>query len=309
MNRIAKIILSSSLILLSACSNGGSSGANGSGNWAVDSAVDDFGDAVEGSYYVKTVGSDASFSNTATTDDKLSVVLFDTPSDSSISSHIIYIRLLEYNDTPVTYLSSSKINVNAKIDGETVEEFRVLGEAPNSDLMIGVESFDGDKLHYILKNGSTVKFVVTIDNSKYSFTIDGKGLEAACSTPEMKPLEDAATANYEKNTYYPGTEFHTIPFAVGAGSSMYNPYDYSKDAHYWNVNSEYYHSFGSYDEASLAVQEYEDYLTQTFGEPEKEYDKTDDRFYHRVYTDSKGNKISVTASTKPAAYVYLFLNQ
>ena len=313
MNRFILLVLLSFFFCFSACGKeaGSSTGNNNQNNststWILDKAVDEFGDEVEGSYHLKTQGIDASFSNTATTDGELSVVLFDTVSDNSVSSHLIVVRLLEYNNTPATYSNSSRIIVKAKIDGDIVEEYQALGEAPNSDLIIGLNTFDGDKIHYQLKNGSTLKFAVEIDSSKYLFSINGKGLEEACNTTEIKPLEDAATANYEKNAFYPGTEFPTLPFAINSGSVNYSTYDHTADAKHFNVNKEYYHSFSSFEAAQSARDQYEEYLTQHFGEPEKEHDKLESKYFHWVFTDSKGNRLFVSASTKPAVYIYLLV--
>lgn len=156
--------------------------------WQVDYLVDDFGDSTDKACLKSVVAGE--FSNTATMGDDLAVVIFMCPScsnDENTSSFAF--RLIEYNDHPATYLSSDEIIMKVKIGEEIIEE-TLFGAAPNGDLLLmnGLVAgqFVKSDLFAAIYNAlvlgqESVRCIVEIGSSKYSFTIDGKGFADAAN--------------------------------------------------------------------------------------------------------------------------------
>ena len=163
------------------------------GNWIIDERVDDFGDSI-GEKYLKTF-SEGTFSNTATTNSELSIVLFYTPEKEEFC-----FRLLEYNDVKATYFESSEIQLKMKVDDTVYEHNLWSGTAPNGDIYVADKyeqlvnaqktgnskelfnklSFDDSayqQLYTFLSEGKEVRCVIYIDNSKYSFSVLGNGFQ------------------------------------------------------------------------------------------------------------------------------------
>ena len=177
--------------------------------WIVEQTVDDFGDET-GNSVVKVI-TDGLFSNTATVESPLTVIIFYDPIDEEFS-----FRLLEYNKTPATYLSNSSLLLKTKVY-DTISEFDLYGSAPNGDLFISDSAFYSDLLsdigeqaqsmdplqgkaliesykdytvsfddsgyqhlyNYLYVGDQDVRCIIEIDNSKYSFTIPSIGFREA----------------------------------------------------------------------------------------------------------------------------------
>lgn len=165
--------------------------------WSVEQAIDEFGDIAEYSSAYVTAITIGDFSNTATTGSELTVGLYMLLKDGYPE---FLIRLLEYGDHKAAYTSNSDISVKIKVDESIIEFHPVFNTPPNGDLMI----YDSnDTLYAQLYNGKDIKCVVTIDNSKYNFTIPGANFKDICKnegyvTKRMYFLETDKAVLYGK---------------------------------------------------------------------------------------------------------------
>ena len=73
------------------------------GEWILEQTVDDFGDVTDDSETVIKTTTSGTFSNTATTEGDLNVVVWYYPGEYPS----FYFRLLEYGNTPAVYYENS----------------------------------------------------------------------------------------------------------------------------------------------------------------------------------------------------------
>ena len=229
MKKTIKILCSLFLLLsVVGCGSGSSSkkeeleglvGDNDSSNiygyWIIKGSVDEFGDEIkDGISYVATVGQNADFSNTATSSSKLTPIVIDSvPGVGSTSVHVFFFSLQEYGDTPATYYKSSKMILKYKVD-DKVEQYTLIGTEPNGNLILGLADYGGDKLYQHLMDGKDVKCIITIDNSKYNFTIMSAGFAEAWNSPDKEKEKQQAEALIFSNTHYLNSQFQVLPFVT-----------------------------------------------------------------------------------------------
>lgn len=184
------------------------------GSWENTEVVDEFGDAT-GESAIKLVVS-GTFSNTATAESDLTVVAFITmgvPAYSSdfisdnatlisntltypTSAYNVQFRLLEYDKTPATHLKSDNMILKTKV-GEDVEEYTLIGNEDNSDLLVnpvimGKTGFErnGELLLKDLYEGNDVRCIVEIGSLKYKFTLEAGNFQKIIDENNFqKPLD------------------------------------------------------------------------------------------------------------------------
>lgn len=184
------------------------------GSWENTEVVDEFGDAT-GESAIRSVVS-GTFSNTATAESDLTVVVFitmDVPAYSSdfisdnatlirntltypTSAYNVQFRLLEYDKTPATHLKSDNMILKTKV-GEDVEEYILIGNEDNSDLLVnpvimGKTGFErnGELLLKDLYEGNDVRCIVEIGSSKYKFTLEAGNFQKIIDENNLeKPLD------------------------------------------------------------------------------------------------------------------------
>jgi len=168
------------------------------GAWYVEEYKDDFGDST-GSMFVYTM-CEGTFENTATSGSDLAVGVY---YDSSYNAFLI--RLLEYNDTKATYLSSSDITMKCKVD-EYIFEDALIGDAPNGDLIISENNKYYKTFYNYLDEGKEIRTIICIDNSKYNFTIRGKGFKEAIDEKAAR-IESAGISGTYKNSHVTSPDY------------------------------------------------------------------------------------------------------
>ena len=184
------------------------------GSWENTEVVDEFGDATGESAIISVVS--GNFSNTATAESDLTVVAFITmgvPAYSSdfisdnatlisntltypTSAYNVQFRLLEYDKTPATHLKSDNMILKTKV-GEDVEEYILIGNEDNSDLLVnpvimGKTGFErnGELLLKDLYEGNDVRCIVEIGSSKYKFTLEAENFQKIIDENNLeKPLD------------------------------------------------------------------------------------------------------------------------
>lgn len=184
------------------------------GSWENTEVVDEFGDATDESAIRSVVS--GTFSNTATAESDLTVVAFITmgvPAYSSdfisdnatlisntltypTSAYNVQFRLLEYDKTPATHLKSDNMILKTKV-GEDVEEYILIGNEDNSDLLVnpvimGKTGFErnGELLLKDLYEGNDVRCIVEIGSSKYKFTLEAGNFQKIIDENNLeKPLD------------------------------------------------------------------------------------------------------------------------
>lgn len=184
------------------------------GSWENTEVVDEFGDAT-GESAIRSVVS-GTFSNTATAESDLTVVAFITmgvPAYSSdfisdnatlisntltypTSAYNVQFRLLEYDKTPATHLKSDNMILKTKV-GEDVEEYILIGNEDNSDLLVNPVIMDktgfernGELLLKDLYEGNDVRCIVEIGSSKYKFTLEAGNFQKIIEENNLeKPLD------------------------------------------------------------------------------------------------------------------------
>ena len=168
------------------------------GDWYLNEYKDEFGDST-GSTFIYTT-CDGTFENTATSGSELAVgVYYDS------FNQAILIRLLEYQKTKATYLSSSDISMKCKV-GEYVFEDTPIGEAPNGELILSESNRYYKDIIAYLEEGEEIRTIIYIDNSKYNFTIKGSGFKEAVEEQEKRE-EAAGISGTYKNADYAQFQF------------------------------------------------------------------------------------------------------
>ena len=187
MNRLVAVLLILFSLVVGACGCAESE-LQTEESWHIGQYVDDFGDPT-GENYIYTICS-GTFSNLATNDSELTVYAY-------YKSNSFSLRLLEYNSTSAIYSEQSKITLKFKVDDVIYAHQLYPNAAPNGDLVISdwyqnmVRSGSNatnyalsmsrlnlsayQQMNEFLVTGKDVRCVVTIDDSKYSFTIRSDG--------------------------------------------------------------------------------------------------------------------------------------
>ena len=158
--------------------------------WEIAPSVDEFGDVKDESDGIR-YPIDGTFKNSATSGSELTGYIFYQPDTTFLDTGVFSVRLLEYGDTHASYLDSDVyegdgIIMKTKDDDGNVQEYRLVGKAPDSDLVLFAHSgpFATSKdllntnaraanldLAKSLKDGKDLKTVIYIGSSKYSFTV------------------------------------------------------------------------------------------------------------------------------------------
>ena len=148
--------------------------------WDVIETKDDFGDPT-GIYYAHGVF-EGTFSNSATTDSLLNVVVYHYSKSSKDGYDPEFIfQLFEYGDQKATYSSNDKKVLKIKVDGQAYQ-FDLFGKSPNGDLVTYTKNTDVfNVLHNALARGENVPCIIEVGNSSYHFSINPKGYEEAYS--------------------------------------------------------------------------------------------------------------------------------
>lgn len=149
--------------------------------WFAFQTRDDFGDITEDSDVAIGTKVSGDFSNTATSSSKLNVCVYFRKNPTS-EHYILQLALLEYGDTPATYLSSDTITLKTKVN-DSVMESPLVGIAPNGNLYAGTQASDyfADAYFNELYTGLDIRCIVTIGSSKYNFTIESKNFQNVCA--------------------------------------------------------------------------------------------------------------------------------
>ena len=169
------------------------------GDWLIEEYKDEFGDS-KGSTFCYTM-CEGSFENTATSgSDLIAGVYYDA------SQKAFLFRLLEYKDKKATYLSDDIISMKCKV-GEYVFEDTLIGNAPNGDLFLLEKSTGYNKLYTYLNDGSEIRTIIYIGNSKYTFTINGNGFKDALEEQEKRKELAGISGTYKNALEVMGDAF------------------------------------------------------------------------------------------------------
>lgn len=146
--------------------------------WDVTPLLDDFGDPTGIYYACCTV--DGTFSNTATTDSPLTVVVYEYVKTQKEGYDPAYMfKLLEYSDQLATHSSGDKKVLKIKVDGKT-HQVTLHAESPNGYLTILTSDYEFTNiLGPALSKGQDVPCILEIGNSTYKFTIVAVGRDEA----------------------------------------------------------------------------------------------------------------------------------
>ncbi len=152
-----------------------------SDTWIAFQTPDDFGDITEDSDVAIGTRVSGDFSNTATASSELNVCVYFRKNPTK-EHYVMELALLEYGDTPATYLSSDAITLKTKVN-DSVMESPLTGTAPNGNLYAGIQASDyfADAYFNELYTGLDIRCIVTIGSSKYNFTIESKDFQEVCS--------------------------------------------------------------------------------------------------------------------------------
>ena len=209
MKRLSLIILFGLIIALLLSINGVALAADKSEEiWEQDYTVDEFGDVTEDSAEIVKAVFSGSFSNTATNGSDLQVVVFIEKADTG--ENVLIFRLLEYGDKTISNRVGSSAVLKTKIDNE-INEYVLEGsthygrnhhvvEKTDTDLYLikgfcpdysrattittlnsmadeyENAEFIGDFMVEELKAGKTIRCIIELGSSKYSFTMTGANL-------------------------------------------------------------------------------------------------------------------------------------
>lgn len=221
--------------------------------WKCISAVDEFGDPTNNSVVASLV--EGTFSNTATNDSELNVTVY-------FESPYLVFHMLEYDDTPISYISSDELLLKAKIE-ENVFEYTLSGQAPSSDLYVSLMTDTGiaNELGNALLGGANIKCVIYVGSSKYNFELNGSGL--ADTIDQMCNLEHSNIDNISsdeealKNVDILTSHIFTDAYQFGDGSFENDP-QYQSAWEYFNTHKD--------DFATLSDDELKNLLLGTWQE-------------------------------------------
>lgn len=149
--------------------------------WSIKQTVDEFGDVTENSAEVITGVFEGTFSNTATAESDLTVVVA-IGKKTLFNHYLISFDLKEYNNTKATYLSSDTKLFKTKINEEIIT-MDLDGTEPNGTLYLGSQdySYNGDIIFNELFKGNDVRCIINIGSSEYNFTLNSDNFVSICS--------------------------------------------------------------------------------------------------------------------------------
>ena len=153
---------------------------NNNSTWSIKETVDEFGDITENSVSVISGTFNGTFSNTATADSELTVIV-SFSKKSGLNHYIVGFDLKEYNNTNATFVSGDSKKFKMKKD-DKITTMNLNGESPNGTLYLGTEDYtwSGDLVFNELLNGNDVRCIIEIGSSQYNFTIISDNLRALC---------------------------------------------------------------------------------------------------------------------------------
>lgn len=204
-------------------------------SWRIDNYVDEFGDPTDKEFI--RCASLGSFSNTATSDSDLSVIVY-----YDMAEEVFSFRLLEYGDRHATYFENEDCIIKIKDPDGAIHEGMLFGTAPNGDLFLTRGRTENwmlaDNLYDSLCNGEDVRCIIEIGSSKYNFTIHGDGiLEGSGFIDCMRTMTDAAVnkllARDDNIDVAVGTECVMVLRADGTVVAMGNNDDMRCDVSDW----------------------------------------------------------------------------
>ncbi len=177
---------------LSLCACGGSGDSTGSleeneketsqqeSTWNITYTTDEFGDVTEDSIAKISGVFEGSFSNTATPESDLTVIV-NFEKRGNYNHYIASFDLKEYNKTNATYTSGEQITFKTKI-GDEISEDVLVGSPPNGSLTLGAAeySWGADDFYNALYEGKDVRCIITIGTSEYQFTATGDNFSSVC---------------------------------------------------------------------------------------------------------------------------------
>ena len=149
--------------------------------WMLTPTVDEFGDVTDDSVDIITGTFKGTFSNTATAESDLTVVV-SIAKKAVFNHYLVGFDLKEYNNTNATYLSSDSKEFKMKI-GEEIITMDLDGEHPNGTLYLSAENYawEGDLLFNELLKGNDVRCIINIGSSEYNFTLISDNFTTLCS--------------------------------------------------------------------------------------------------------------------------------
>lgn len=228
--------------------------------WECTSTVDEFGDAIDNSVVATVV--EGTFSNSATNDSKLNVTAY-------FESPYLVLHMLEYDDSPVSYISSDELLLKVKIEGK-VFEYTLNGQAPSSDLFVSLMTDTGiaNELGNALLGGADVKCVVYVGSSKYNFELNGSGLTDAidqmCNLEHYAIDEISSDKEALENVDIITSHLFTDGYQFGDGSFENSP-QYQSAWEYFGTHKD--------DFATVTDEELEKLLSGTWQEIDYYYYK------------------------------------
>lgn len=156
--------------------------------WEIIYSTDEFGDPVEGSDPVLRTQILGHFSNTATSASPLSGWIFLHNDENR--GYTLSFRLIEYGfgHSPITFTENEAKDVSLKTkvgDSDVINEYRIGGVAPDSDLYLfdSYDEYEGnaaEEIYNALLNGDTVRCIITLGLSEYTFSIYSGNFAELC---------------------------------------------------------------------------------------------------------------------------------
>ena len=198
-------------------------------SWGISNYVDEFGDPTDKEFM--RCASLGSFSNTATSDSDLTVIVcYDMAED------VFSFRLLEYGDRHATYFENEDCIIKIKDPDGTILEGMLFGTAPNGDLYLVRSHTDNrwlaDSLYDSMCNGEDVRCIIEINSSKYNFTIRGDGFDD-CLKAATYAAVNKLLARDDNIDVAVGTECVMVLRADGTVVAMGNNDDMRCDVSDW----------------------------------------------------------------------------
>lgn len=160
------------------------------GAWTLSVSTDEFGDATSDSYTSITSDFTGTFSNTATTGSDLTgtVTIFWSLDDKygDGGSYLVAFDMVEYGNTPFTYLDSDITlgnKLKTKSSSGEKNEYGVGGFAPDGALVVyggGLGGRDGI-LSSLINEPGEMRCILNFGNTTFDFNIDCNGFAEAFS--------------------------------------------------------------------------------------------------------------------------------
>ena len=156
--------------------------------WKIKHFVDEFDMPTNRSYIVNEKYEKGKFSNSATTDSKLDVVVF-FQDFADTKEEFISFGLIEYGWNEVKNSFSENEYYDIRMMDNAGQKYTLTGYMPAKGSKVRIVNNDCEIVVNALKQGGTVRFVfVEKENglNKYSFTIDANGFNEAYSEWKAK---------------------------------------------------------------------------------------------------------------------------